>query len=82
MVKTMIDAGLSDRMLLSHDFASTSTLWDTKSQEERDYVDSLIPGRWLFIKDYVSKRLLELGVDQGVLNKIFTENPRRFFEGC
>lgn len=82
MVKQMIDAGLADRMMLSHDFSSTSTLWDTKSYEERVYVDSLIPGRWLFIQNYAMKRLLEMGVDEKTLDKIYKENPRRFFEGC
>ncbi len=82
MVKQMIDAGMADQMLLSHDTGVLSTMWNTKSPEELEFIESLAPQHWLFIKDYVIVKLLEMGVDETVLNKICYENPRRFFEGC
>ncbi len=81
-LKAMIDAGMADRMILSHDFSGITPIFDTLKPHERDAFDEQIPGRWLFIKDCVFPRLVEMGVDSDVLYRMNTVNPRRFLEGC
>ncbi len=81
MIKRMIDAGLADRMLLSHDFMSTSTLFDHLPAGDQEYVNSLNPERFLFLTKVVLPKVVEMGIDLEVLKKICFDNPRRFFEG-
>lgn len=80
--KAMIDAGMADRMLIGHDFSAVTPVFDRLSPEERKTFDQQIPGRWLYWKNTVFPKLLDMGVDEIVLNKIAIDNPRRFFEGC
>ena len=80
-IKTMLDAGMGDRMLFSHDFMSTSTLFDAQTPEVLDFVAQQCPDRFLFIKKHVFPKLAEMGVDPEYLWNLTIENPRRFFEG-
>lgn len=80
-IKAMIDAGMADRMMFSHDFSGITPIFDTLNTEQRKKFDEQIPGRWLYIKNYIFPRLIKMGVDPEVLNKINVENPRKFFEG-
>ncbi len=80
-IKRMIDAGMSDIMLLSHDFMSISTMFDTLPEETLAYVKGLNPERFLFLHNVVFPKLVEMGVDLDLLMKMSTENPKRFFEG-
>ena len=80
-IKTMLDAGMGDRMLFSHDFMSTSTLFDAQTPEILDFVAQQCPDRFLFIKKHVFPKLAEMGVDPEYLWNLTIENPRRFFEG-
>lgn len=80
-VKAMIDAGMADRMLFSHDAGAVSTLWDTVDEQTLQFVrDEVIPDGWLYIQNHAVPALIEMGVDEGVLHQILFENPRRFFE--
>jgi len=80
-VKAMIDDGMADRMLFSHDASAVSTLWDTVDKETQRFVhETVIPDGWLFILKHAFPRLLEMGVEEQTLHKILFENPRRFFE--
>jgi len=81
-LKKMIDDGMADRMMLSHDFSGISPVFDTLSQKQRADFDAQIPGRWLFVKNTVFPRLIEMGVDASVLYRMNTENPRNFFEAA
>jgi len=82
-IKKMIDAGLSDRMLLSHDFMSTSTMFDhMPSEREQEYIYGINPERFLFLQKRAFKVLGEMGISEKTLTKICIDNPRRFFEGC
>ena len=81
-IKKMIDAGLSDRMLFSHDYMSVSTLFDTLPPQDREYVDSINKERFLYLQKIVFKTLVEMGVSEDLLTRMCVDNPRRFFEGC
>lgn len=81
VVKAMIDAGMADRMLFSHDVASTSTLFDWQSPETRAYTASIFPEVFTFWKTVGFPKLIEMGVDPDVLQKIAVDNPKAFFEG-
>ena len=76
--KKLIDAGYSDRIMLSHDWSVTLSIVTREMQEERHRNN---PDGYLFIKRNVEPRLVELGVPSDVVNNINTDNPQRFFEG-
>lgn len=81
-IKRMLDAGMGDRMLLSHDFMSLSTCYDhLRSDEEREYYRKLNPERFAFLQDVAFKQLVEWGEDEQRLTDLCIDNPRRFFEG-
>lgn len=77
--KAMIDAGMADRMMFSHDFSGVTPVFDTLSPEARAEFDAQIPGRWLYLKNHFFRRLVEMGVDPSVLEQTNVENPRKFF---
>lgn len=80
-IKTMLDAGMGDRMLFSHDFMSTSTLYDNQPEDVQAYVAAQCPGRFLFLKNYIFPKLGEMGVDPEALWQMTIDHPRAFFEG-
>jgi len=41
----------------------------------------LNPDQLLYLKRKVIPELLEMGVSDSMINTLFVENPRRFFEG-
>lgn len=79
-IKTMLDAGMGDRMLFSHDINSCSTLFDYQPDDVRKEVSAKCPEQYLFIKDVVFRKLEEMGVDYDYLWNLTIENPKRFFE--
>jgi len=80
-IKRMLDAGFSDRMLLSHDFMSTSTLYDHMPPEEFRHIRSLNPQRFSFLTSVAFPQIEQMGGNVEKLWRILSENPRRFFEG-
>ena len=83
MIKRMLDAGLGERMLFSHDFMCTSTFFDhQESEEDQKFISGMNPQRFGFLQDSIFSQLEELGVDREMLEKMLEENPKRFFEGC
>ena len=80
-VKTMLDAGMGDRMLFSHDIMCASTLYDNQPEEIYREVWSVCPERFLFIKNRLFKELAEMGCDPAYLWSLTIDNPRKFFEG-
>ena len=80
-IKTMLDAGMGDRMLFSHDFMSTSTLYDNQPEDVQAYVAAQCPDRFLFLKNYIFPKLGEMGVDPQALWQMTIDHTRAFFEG-
>lgn len=80
-VKAMLDAGMGDRLLFSHDINCMSTLFDNQPEELYQTVWSACPERFLFIKNRLFKDLAEMGCDPDYLWGLTIHNPRRFFEG-
>jgi len=78
IVKKLIDAGFSHRIMLSHDFSVPKARYSPAEQEARRLAN---PDGYNFILRKVLPRLKELGVTDAVIQRITVENPRRFFEG-
>jgi len=78
-VQAMIEAGMADRMLFSHDASAVSTLWDTVDPDTLKFVhESVIPDGWLFILKHAFPELTRMGVDPDILHGILFENPREY----
>lgn len=80
-IKAMIDEGMGDRMLFSHDVFSMSTLFDYQPADIHEYIAKTCPERFLFIKNSVFGKLAEMGIDYDYLWNLTIENPKKFFEG-
>ena len=80
-IKAILDAGLGDRVLISHDYALTSTLFDNQPEDVKAYIAEEIPYRLLFFKKYAIPKFAEMGVDPEYLWRLTYENPKKFFEG-
>jgi phosphotriesterase-related protein len=78
IVKKLIDAGFSHRIMLSHDYSVPKARYTLAEQEERRRIN---PDGYNFIPRKVMPRLKELGASEEVIQQITVENPRRFFEG-
>ena len=78
LAKQLIDAGYTDRIMLSHDHSVPKARYGVAVQEERIKHN---PDGYNFITRNVLPRLREMGVSDDVINQIMVENPRRFFEG-
>ena len=78
VVKKLIDAGRSDRIMLSHDHTVFHGIVSPEAAKmrRRDNTDG-----FLFISRNVLPYLEELGATQDVINQIMIENPRGYFEG-
>ena len=80
-IKSLIDAGYSKRLLLSHDAILVSTFFDTISQEDKDKIASDNPYGLLYIHKVVMPELCQSGISEEILKSLLIDNPRRFFEG-
>ncbi len=78
VVKKLIDAGHTNRIMLSHDYSVPKARHGAEVQEERRRTN---PDGYLFITRHVLPRLKELGASDQDIQQIMVENPRRFFEG-
>ena len=79
-IKAMLDEGMGDRMLFSHDISAHSTLFNG-TPEMQAIVDEACPGHFLFLKNHVFPKLGEMGVDPDMLWNMTIDHPRQFFEG-
>lgn len=79
-MKTLIDAGYADRLCPSHDHLAVMV--ETESPlmalEERDKRN---PHGFMYIKEVVFPRLIELGVAKEIVDNLCVTGPRNFFEG-
>ena len=80
-IKVMLDAGMGDRMLFSHDIFSMSTLFDWQPEDVKKEIALICPEKFLYIKKVVFGKLANMGVDPDYLWNLTIDNPRRFFEG-
>ena len=77
VVKQLIDAGWTHRLMLSHDHSAPLV---QPSEELRREREAFNPDGYLFITRNVLPRLIELGATDADVNAIMVDNPRRFFE--
>jgi phosphotriesterase-related protein len=79
-IKALIDAGWAHRLLPSHDYLLVRAVPELPA-EIRKFIESNIdPYGYLYIKKVVFPQLIEVGISEAVLNSLFTDNPRNFFE--
>jgi len=78
IVKQLIDAGHSHRIMLSHDYSVPKARHGAVAQDERRRAN---PDGYNFISRKVLPHLRELGASDQDIHRITVENPRRFFEG-
>ena len=78
LAKQLIDAGYTDRIMLSHDHSVPKARYGVAVQEERIEHN---PDGYNFITRNVLPRLKDMGVSDDTINQIMVENPRRFLAG-
>jgi phosphotriesterase-related protein len=78
-IKTLIDAGYADRLLLSHDWVLAPIVADSPVALRQE-LKAANPYGFLFIKKVVLPRLEEMGVSKAILENLCVGNPRNFFE--
>jgi phosphotriesterase-related protein len=78
IVKQLMDAGYTHRLMLSHDYSVPKARYGAEVQEARRRAN---PDGYTFIPRRVLPRLKELGASDQDIHQIMVENPRRFFEG-
>ncbi|MAQ10764.1 MAG: phosphotriesterase-related protein [Gammaproteobacteria bacterium] len=82
-LKKLIDDGYADRLCPSHDCICLAVLKENADgtlPEEHEFKRNNLH-EYLYIKREVIPHLKELGVQDGVIESLFVDNPRRFFEG-
>lgn len=77
VVKQLIDAGWTHRLMLSHDHSTPVVQPSAELRRERERFN---PDGYLFITRSVLPRLQELGATAADVQAIMVDNPRRFFE--
>ncbi len=77
LAKDLMDAGRTDRIMLSHDHSVPKARYGEQVQKERYEYN---PDGYNFITRNVLPRLKELGASDADINQVMVENPRRFFE--
>ena len=78
VAKKLMDAGYTERIMLSHDYSVPKARNGAEVQEERRRAN---PDGYNFISRHVLPRLKELGASEQDIHQITVENPRRFFVG-
>ena len=79
-MKALIDAGYADRICPSHDWSILRVLAANPEITEEERL-RLNPHGYLYIKKVVFPQLREMGVAREVIDSLFVDNPRKFFEG-
>ena len=76
-IADMVKRGYVDQLTLSHDCCC----WSDFFPEVSDYHAAMPNHNYLHIHNDVIPALLEAGVGQADIDKMFVDNPRRYFEG-
>lgn len=77
-IAEMVRRGYSDQLVLSHDCCCWSDFFPDMEQ----YARALPDHHYLHIRNDVIPALLEAGVTQREVDKMFVDNPRRHFEAA
>lgn len=77
-IAEMVRRGYADRLTLSHDCCA----WSDFFPQVADYRRAMPNHNYLHIHNDVVPALLEAGVSQADLDRMFVDNPRRYFEGA
>ena len=78
IAKRLMDAGFTERIMLSHDYSVPKARHGAQVQEERRLAN---PDGYNFIPRKVLPRLRELGVTDADIHQLMVVNPRKFFVG-
>ncbi len=78
VAKKLMDAGYTNRIMLSHDYSVPKARHGAQVQEERRRAN---PDGYNFIPRKVLPRLRELGASEEDINQLMVVNPRKFFTG-
>ncbi len=82
-LKNLIDEGYADRLCPSHDCICLAVMKensDGSMPEEHEFTRHNVD-QYLYIKRHVIPDLLEMGVNEATIQKLFVDNPGRFFTG-
>jgi phosphotriesterase-related protein len=77
-IAEMVKRGYTDQLTLSHDCCC----WSDFFPAVEDYAKAMPHHNYLHIHNDVIPALLEAGVTQGQIDKMFIDNPRRHFEAA
>ncbi len=80
MIKALIDAGWAHRLLPSHDHNIVLHM-PHFPPDLRDFLATGNPHGFLYINKVVNPLLRKMGVAEKVINAMFIDNSRNFFEG-
>ena len=78
IIVEMIRRGYADRMALSHDCCA----WSDNFPKIEHYHAAMPNHHYLHIHEEVVPALLVAGVSQRDIDKLFVDNPRRYFEAA
>lgn len=78
IAQKLMDAGYTERIMLSHDYSVPKARHGAAVQEERRRAN---PDGYNFISRNVLPRLRELGASEADIHQLMVVNPRRFFAG-
>ncbi|MDE2778469.1 MAG: phosphotriesterase-related protein [Chloroflexota bacterium] len=78
IARKLMDAGFTERIMLSHDYSVPKARHGEQVQEERRRAN---PDGYNFIPRKVLPRLRELGASEADIHQLMVLNPRKFFAG-
>ncbi|MCL0043466.1 phosphotriesterase-related protein [Dehalococcoidia bacterium] len=78
ILKDLIDAGIGDKLMLSHDHSTSTTTATRAAYGDRQAFN---PDGYLFVSRNVLPRLEELGVDATSIERLLVQNPEEYFFG-
>jgi phosphotriesterase-related protein len=81
VLKALIDAGFAGRVCVSHDWSLARHMASDSNIGTPEKRQKMNPHGYLYIKNVVFPRLLEMGVSQKAIDSLLVDGPRNFFEG-
>ena len=78
-MKTLINAGYTDRLLPSHDWSLVHVLAQAQVEVERER-ERRNPRGYLYMRKVVFPWLQEMGLSKAILDRLCVVGPRNFFE--
>ncbi|MCR4855193.1 MAG: TatD family hydrolase [Erysipelotrichaceae bacterium] len=78
-IKELIDLGYEDQIILSHDAVINYHYDSDVRHDMKDYIN-YAPDSLSYLATRGSGKLTEAGIEEGIIKKIFYDNPRKVFE--